>query len=603
MGKLICITILLVAVWKASYTQSNRTTDSLWQVYKQATSDTGKVTALNKLTDYYFRNQYIREADSVLRIQLRIAELSNDENLVIKSYFNNSAANISDWSPRESYESIIRFLSEGTDFAKRSGKPEYVVVGYLRLAAVSRKRGKYNEALEYAVRALNSAQETSDSIKALAFIELGNFYLSREEYPTASTNFNSAFEIAVRIKSRTLEADVYRSLARINDRLGQSGEAKDFLRKSIQLDRVSRDREGLVRDYIQRASLDADEYYIEQAVLLADSMGREDYRLRAKEVMMAILISRKENEKALQYLDSDPELREYYLRSGVENYYYERGTIHLWTGKPDSALYYFKMVEPYMLTHYDMKVGSNIYLDLGDLYQMINNLPMAIEYYVKARDYFLKAEEMGTVATISARLSEFYQAMGNFPQALQLNRYSVRLRDSLSQTTKTREVALLDEFRKRKQDEEILRQKEDALTRKHNIQYMSITIAICLVFVGMLILGMFPISRLTIRLLGYFFFISLFEFIVLVLDNNVLHFITHGEPLKLWLIKIVLIGMLVPVQHFLEHRITKFLESRQLLKARKKFSFRNLFASKGAAHSKSRPHGKSDNIENDTAVL
>jgi hypothetical protein len=93
----------------------------------------------------------------------------------------------------------------------------------------------------------------------------------------------------------------------------------------------------------------------------------------------------------------------------------------------------------------------------------------------------------------------------------------------------------------------------------------------------MLVLGMFPISKLTIKVLGYFFFISLFEFIVLVLDNNVLHSITHGEPLTLWLIKIGLIGMLVPLQHFLEHTLIKFLESRKLLRARTNFSIKKWF--------------------------
>jgi hypothetical protein len=101
---------------------------------------------------------------------------------------------------------------------------------------------------------------------------------------------------------------------------------------------------------------------------------------------------------------------------------------------------------------------------------------------------------------------------------------------------------------------------------------MAITIAIGVVFVLMLIIGMFPVSKLTIKILGYIFFISLFEFIVLVIDTF-LHRITHGEPLKIWLIKIVLIAMLVPLQHGLEHRLIKFLESRRLLKARTAFSF------------------------------
>ena len=73
---------------------------------------------------------------------------------------------------------------------------------------------------------------------------------------------------------------------------------------------------------------------------------------------------------------------------------------------------------------------------------------------------------------------------------------------------------------------------------------------------------------------GYFFFISLFEFIVLLIDNIFLAHATHNEPLKLWLIKIILIALLVPLQHFLEHSLIKFLESRKLIEARTKFSLK-----------------------------
>ena len=111
-------------------------------------------------------------------------------------------------------------------------------------------------------------------------------------------------------------------------------------------------------------------------------------------------------------------------------------------------------------------------------------------------------------------------------------------------------------------------------------------------------MGMFPVSKLTIKLFGYFFFISLFEFIVLVIDNLLLAKAVHGEPLKLWLIKIVLIGMLVPIQHYLEHNVIKFLESRKLLEARNKLSFKKWWTKK-----KSAPISKETDFEEDTAVL
>jgi hypothetical protein len=112
-----------------------------------------------------------------------------------------------------------------------------------------------------------------------------------------------------------------------------------------------------------------------------------------------------------------------------------------------------------------------------------------------------------------------------------------------------------------------------------------------------MIIGMFPVSKLTIKLLGYIFFISLFEFIILLIFSF-LYKLTNGEPLKIWLFKIVVIAMLVPIQHFLEHKLIKFLESRKLLKARTKFSLQNWL------HKRKKPAPiKKPNFEEGTAVL
>lgn len=82
---------------------------------------------------------------------------------------------------------------------------------------------------------------------------------------------------------------------------------------------------------------------------------------------------------------------------------------------------------------------------------------------------------------------------------------------------------------------------------------------------------MFPVSKLVIKIFGYIYFICVFEFIILLIEHSVLHPITHGDPLKLWLLKIVLIAMLVPIQQFVEHNLIKFVQSRKLHHARTKW--------------------------------
>jgi hypothetical protein len=113
-------------------------------------------------------------------------------------------------------------------------------------------------------------------------------------------------------------------------------------------------------------------------------------------------------------------------------------------------------------------------------------------------------------------------------------------------------------------------------TRRHNIQYMAILLLIGASFLLLLLLGSFKVPRWAITEMGFFSFIFLFEFIILLIDGW-LHHATHGEPWKILAVKIVLIGALSPLHHWLQHRVVHYLHTHQLLDA-SKFSLRPLIA-------------------------
>jgi hypothetical protein len=137
--------------------------------------------------------------------------------------------------------------------------------------------------------------------------------------------------------------------------------------------------------------------------------------------------------------------------------------------------------------------------------------------------------------------------------------------------------------------------------RKHNLQIMAITITLTFIFTAMLFLGMFAVSKATIRMVGYFAFISLFEFIIVLLDHPIMN-ISKGEPLKIWGLKIILIALLVPCQHFLEHRLISFLQSRKLIEARQRVSLKNWWLRLKKPAPKMKDAGDK-NVEEHTAVL
>jgi len=115
--------------------------------------------------------------------------------------------------------------------------------------------------------------------------------------------------------------------------------------------------------------------------------------------------------------------------------------------------------------------------------------------------------------------------------------------------------------------------------KKFNLQYMIITVIIVMAFILLIMVGMFKVSAFTIRVMGFLSLIFFFEFIILLFDTWI-HHQTHGEPWKIWLIKIGIISILLPAHHFMEHKLIHYLLSRHLIIVRGRLSTINPFRRK-----------------------
>jgi hypothetical protein len=130
-----------------------------------------------------------------------------------------------------------------------------------------------------------------------------------------------------------------------------------------------------------------------------------------------------------------------------------------------------------------------------------------------------------------------------------------------------------------------------------NIQFMMMTLVLVVVFFIMLFVGSFQVSKTTVNIMGYFFFISLFEFIVLLIDQFFIKDTVNHQPLKIWLMKIGLIGLLAPCQHFLERNLIALLASKKLIEVRSGAAFKRWWKNLKKSSS-----GKEE-LEEDTALL
>ena len=561
---------------KNTFAQFNKQLDSLCVLCNKSASDSEKVIALGKLADYYYVYKLNRQADSVLHQQLLIAEHSDNTNLMLDVLFGDAILNIGSSASSESFDKTIQFIQRGIEYAKTGNQYDYIALGYDRMSDILRRRGQYDQALSNSNLALAALQNvTSDSIKAIILIGLGDAYLGKGEAVFACTNYNNAFDIAVNKGSIPLESRIHHRLSEMYRSLSDSDMALFELNESLTLNKSHNYAFGMMTDYFDLARLTDDAYFIEKAIYLADSLNNFKYLLNAKRLMLVYHYYVEGNVKeALEYLENEPDLKQSYLNDGVGIYFQTKGNIFLLSGNADSALPYYKMAEPEIVKKFEPKTSMTIFYQIADSYSGVKNYPMAIDYYLKALKLSEGLNDVGHIAQFSKKLSNLYAKQNNFKTAFLYSSKGNLYSDSLRALSKGNKIVLLGVERENKKHQQELMQAEKLLTDRRNIQYMAITVALVIVFFLMLFVGSFPVSKLTVKLMGYFFFISLFEFIVLLIDNLFLTHATHNQPLIIWMIKIGLIGLLVPCQHFLETNLIQLLASRRLIEVRTKFSLK-----------------------------
>ena len=179
------------------------------------------------------------------------------------------------------------------------------------------------------------------------------------------------------------------------------------------------------------------------------------------------------------------------------------------------------------------------------------------------------ADKTGSLQAMSAVaeiLDTMYQKKGNYQQAIYFAGLHSKYKDSLNTLGKEKDLMQVEAADEQQRQARLEKEKEEAKRRRNNIQYLGIVFGIIGLFVGLVILGMFKVSAGLIRAIGFFVFIMLFEFIFLIFKKNI-YAITHGEPWKDLAFMIGLAALLVPLHHWMEHKVLHYLTSHSRLTA------------------------------------
>lgn len=582
--------VLLLVISALAHAQQNPVLeDSLKKELSKAATREKRIDILTDLCQVMM-NTNIPEADRYGRMLLQEAELSRDRKLMVKALLVNGDRFSYFVTIKEYNQKAIEFYNQALELARKNDLDEERARALLKLSSIYRQTADFDKAFNFASQASSIISILDDdSLKVAASISTGNVYQGRKDRLLALRNYLNALTLAEEMKKKNpaLLRNCYYTLSSFYADIREYDKAIDYAQKATDQLPLIEKKQGVnynrVVDlysmgnlYLAKKDFDMSQYFYEASVKLADSIKYEPLKMPGYNGLLNQYIREKQPEKALAYFNTNPILKKYITNFGMGHVIDEAyGVIYSELNRFDSAKYYFEKAKPQYEKATTSASKMSFYSAYADFLNKSGDTKAAIDYYLKAKTLAEQTSDLEWQQKIAQELDSAYARTGDYKQSYFYNNLHSQLKDTLQKLGEEKDLMQMElkdeELRKARLDEE----REEALRKKHDLQYTAIAISIGVVFTLLVLMGAFRVSEATIKIVGFFAFILLFEFIVLLADNKI-HGWTHGEPLPVLGIKIVLIAMLLPLHHWLEHKVVTYLASRRLIIPDRKSIWKNL---------------------------
>ena len=579
---LFCILFLPIV----AMSQQAAAVDSIKKSLAGAKTPEEKVFWLDNLSRT-FMNVNLSQADEYGKQLISVAEDSRDRKLMIRAYMSNGIrcsyfAGQKDYTLRS-----IEFYNKALDIARQNKMEKEIGEALLKLCAIHLAIPDKEKALNYVSQAYSLVSTLQfDSLKAEANNSYGLVYLARNDKTQALRHFLNALQIAEQMKKPIpeLKRNCYVHLSNFYSRIEDYDKSIDYFMKAHkELDHVKDRNAGYQRAidfntignlFANKKNYDIAINYFERSIAMGDSLKFSTLKIPGYISLLNQHLRIDQPQKALEYLNSSSgnNLKKYLFDFGmgaqIDQAY---AFVYYKLNQFDSAGFYFNKALPYFETRTNELNRIRFYEQLASYYKKTGNYDKSIEYYMKVKEMGERNGQLENVQLAVKNLDTIYEVKQDFKLANQYNALYYQYKDSIDKLKKENEISQIeasDEQQRREREEAA---KLEAKRKRNSIQYMGIIIGIAVLFVALVMMGWFKVSAGTIRAIGFFSFLIFFEFIFLVFKKNISG-ITQGVPLYDLAFMIALAAILVPLHHWLEHRVMHFLTSHHMLKLRRVFS-------------------------------
>ncbi|MCX6245926.1 MAG: hypothetical protein NTU98_14625 [Bacteroidetes bacterium] len=574
------VTILLVAILVTyllmltliTHAESLSYAAKLRNEYKKTGNDSIKIERLFDLAFFYYDDlSDDPAADSISQAAIGIAEADQRPGLLLLAYNRYTESN----NLNRNYQKALGYALKAEQLSSLSNNPAVVFRSYKNLAAVYLAGYEYDKALEYSYKSLSISAST-DNIKwkAESYLDIGRSLEGKNQKIEAFRNYLNAISLAERTKDRDL-------MTKCDDQLSQFYNLNKLYAKAIKYKQMQ-------IDLLQKAKpVDSVALMWTLYDLQAIDIHSNNNHLNERTINEILdFATRRKNHQMLSYefalirnhlieADKIDQLHDFYLkqfpdqlkRMSLENpglynklnaFFCERRNM------PDSALYYFSKAETSLQSNPNLILQSNFYNRFGQFLVRQGKKDQAIAKFSKSYELAKEASYLDYMLNASGELQSVYAGKGDFKNAYNWSVQNKVLSDSMNNMSKKDQMLIMEIDHENRQQELAAEEERSSIQRRNYLEYSAMIIVIIGVFIVLLMLGSLKVPEWIIKMLGFFSFIFLFEFIILIADHTI-HEITHGEPWKILLIKIFLLAVMLPMHEWIERRVMGFLLDPRLI--------------------------------------
>jgi tetratricopeptide (TPR) repeat protein len=569
--------LIFLLIFTSTHAQQAAAVDSMKRELAKAQTVEDKIYWLDFLSRTLM-NVDLKEADDYGQQLIDVAEESRDRKLMIKAYTSNGVRCSYQPGNKEYVNRSIKFFEQALTIARQNKMDDKTAGVLLRMSHIYLALPDNDKALNLAnqgfslVSALNN-----DSLKAEAYNLYGDVYISRNEKIIALRNYFIAARIAEQLKIPVLERSCLVNLSVFYSSIGDFDQAIDYYMKANKkLSSMTEkntpyvnamDQNYIGNLYAQKGSHDMAIKYFRKSVQMADSLKFTTLKVPGYSSLLNEYLRMKEPQKALEYFNSaeGTELKEYLTKFGFSGEVAKGyGYIYNQLQQYDSAKLYFEKAAPYYEQTASDFSKATFYSQFADYYSKVNQLDKSIEFFQKAKESADKVGQLEVSKQAVQQLDSLYRRKGDYQQASVYNNIYYQYKDSLEAVNKEKEISQVEIAEEQQREAQLEKERLELKRKRYNIQYLAITIGIATLLIVLVMMGMFKVSAATIKMIGFFTFLMFFEFIFLIFKKNIAY-ITEGEPWKDLMFMIALAALLLPLHHWVEHKVIHYLTSHNRL--------------------------------------